>query len=477
MLKNIIYMVRVILIVVFVFSFGFHSQDLQSNNQDTTAKSIISISDSLFIAQNKPLSESEWEQIVAAIYTDSRNSMDEIVYDYFSNQRFNGSVVVAKGGIPVFSKHYGYADIDSKREITSESRFQLASVSKQFTAVAVLHLFQKGYLEIDSSMTVYLPELPYKNVTIRHLLSHEAGLPDYMWMIGKYWGQSTPPTNQDIVHIFENHPPKLKFQPGEKFSYSNTGYCFLAAIVERVSGMDFDEYMAKNFFEPFGMEETFAYSAAKDTLDSLIVRGYRYSNKKYYVVHENLMEGTYGDKGIYSTPNDLVKWAYGLQQGIALDQKHLALAFQPSGQTEKRDVHYGLGFRIFDGYNGKMIYHNGSWSGFRTTLRMFPEEDLTVVILANNSFRKTGPLARKLTKVVMSDYVANSVFELADNFINQKERGKIAIMNEKSLEDFRNLTQTMNSMERNWLAYEVGMYAESLFEESFEWYALSNELK
>lgn len=477
MLVKIMNKIRFVLVLLLLLSVGFQDGLLQSSGNDKGVQNIINKSDSLFIAQNKPLSGNEWDRVVQEIYSKTSASLKKATEYYEDNHRFNGAVLVAKDGVPVFETYIGKADFEYGKLLNNQSRFQLASVSKQFTAVAVLMLQQEGKLHIDSALTDYLPDLKYDHVTLRHLLTHKAGFPDYLWLISRHWEKDEPPQNRDIVDMLAKHPVRLQFKPGSKFRYSNTGYCLLAAVVEEVSGFDFDAFMKERVFKPLKMNDTFAYSAAKDTIDDTMVRGFRYSGGHYSKVQENLMEGTFGDKGIYSTPRDLVKWMQGLRQGKLLSEDLLELALSASDNSSDELVNYGMGFRIYDNYYGKMIYHNGSWSGFRTTLRSYPEEKVTIVVLSNNSYRKTGDMARALASAIMSDYEANTVYELAVDFTQEKQVPESELVTVGNITDLKNLQSVMIGMNRSWMAYRLNRFADELNQQTYEWIAMNQESK
>lgn len=468
---------RFIMILLLLIGWSFNDGLLQSNNNSAGTRGIINKADSLFIAQNKPLTSEEWSGLVKSVYRNTSASLHDSGERYRQQHRFNGAVMVAKDGVPVYEEYTGFADMGKKTPFDDSSRFQLASVSKQFTAVAVLMLQQQGKLHIDSTLTTYLPELPYEGVTLRHLLHHEAGFPGYMWLIARHWNEHTAPDNQDVVKMMAEHPVKLRFTPGSRFQYSNTGYSLLAAVAERVSGKDFDVFMQEAVFQPLNMEQSFAYSAAKDTLHPDMVRGFRYYNGKYHKVPENLMEGTYGDKNIYSTPRDLLKWAEGLYSGKLLNKELLDIALAPSDGSSSKTVNYGMGFRIYDTHPGKMVYHNGSWSGFRTTLRIIPEKDLTVIVLTNNSFRKTGEMARSLTSTITNDYDANTVYDLASSFVRNKPADEYAMLNQKDIDDLRSLQSIMTNMDRNWMAHRIGTFADEMNVHSYEWLAMNKDIR
>lgn len=455
---------------------GFQDGILHSNNNSSGVQSIIDKSDSLFIAQSKPITDAEWASIIKELYSPAKDSLKKISHQYQQKHRFNGAVLVAKGGVPVYEDYFGYADLKEQEPFDTANRFQLASVSKQFTAVATLMLQQQEKLHIDSSLAKYIPELPYHQVSIRHLLQHESGFPSYMWLIARHWEDTTPPDNNDIVKMLAEHPVRLKFTPGTRFRYSNTGYTLLAAVVERVSGQRFDNFLEENIFKPLNMNHSFAYSASRDTLKPGMVRGFRNYGSYYSLVAENLMEGALGDKNIYSTPEDLLKWMTALNSGKVLNENLLKKAFTPSDKNPHKINRYGMGFRIQNNeYTEKMVYHNGSWSGFRSTLRSIPEDDLTIILLSNNSFRQTGSMARSLTSAIQQDYHANSVYDIASSFVKEDEKGKSVMLSQKEAHDYRKLQAAMDGIDREWMAHEIGEYANKLEQQSFEWYAM-NEL-
>jgi len=174
---------------------------------------------------------------------------------------FSGSVLVARNGHVLFTRNTGFANYETLQDINENSVFQLASSSKQFTAMSILLLNKEGKIDLDASVTQYLPELPYTNVTIRNLLNHTSGLPDYIGFLNRYWhDKGVNPNNEDVVSIMAEKKLKLKFKPGSRFVYSNTGYVVLAAIVERISGLTFPQFAKKNIFEPLGMKNTFIHT-------------------------------------------------------------------------------------------------------------------------------------------------------------------------------------------------------------------------
>lgn len=466
-------------IVVLVISGGFSQNALQSGNQMTDVQDIIRKTDSILVSQHKPLGYGEKQHIVREIYSEAVDSLDHYLNRYASHSRFNGTVAVAKDGVVLFKKHHGYADMDKRIPVSDTSKFQLASVSKQFTAAAILKLYQEGRINLDSSITTYIPELPYKRVKIRHLLTHKSGFPSYMWIIARHWNENYAPSNEDLVQMISEHPVRLRFKPGKRFNYSNTGYCLLASVVERTSGLSFDEFLKDRFFDPLNMKRTFAFSSSDTAYTPDMVKGYNYHRSGYHEVSLNLMDGTYGDKGVFSTAEDLVKWTQALENGKVVDESLVKNAFSETFLDGGKEVEYGYGFRIYTSNAYDMIFHNGSWSGFRTTLRTFPEDGLTIVILTNNSFRDTGAMARNLTSAIYNDFEAGEVYDIVKSLILEGKEldsiSKKSIVDSWELHELRKVKRTVNSMNRRWMAHKIERFTRDAAISDDTYYALKEK--
>ena len=187
--------------------------------------------------------------------------IDSLMNALFSTHDFNGNVLVAEKGKILYSHSFGFANEKTKEKLTVNSIFETGSVSKQFTAMAIMILKEKGKLNLDDEVKKYIPELSnYNGITIRHLLNHTGGFPDYMEIMDTLFDKSKIATNKDIVAIYSKYKPKVLFEPNIKFEYSNTGYAFLATIIENVSGLSYSEYLRKNIFKPLKMKNTFVYN-------------------------------------------------------------------------------------------------------------------------------------------------------------------------------------------------------------------------
>jgi CubicO group peptidase (beta-lactamase class C family) len=338
------------------------------------------------------------KQIDRIFYEEKANKLDSVLKSITSKNHFNGNILVAYKGNCIFKESFGYADLIKKEELTTESVFQLASLSKQFTAMAVMILKEQGKINYDDSVTMYIPEIPYKGITIRMLLNHTAGLPNYMWLTEKHWTEKSIPYNEDIIKLLATTNTPLYFTPGRRFDYSNTGYVLLASIVERVSRKRFSKFMEEEVFIPLGMENTFVYSASfKNRKDKL--NGYHIRGKRYRVVDETINDGTVGDKGIYSTLDDLFKWDQSLYENVLVSEETMSEALSGFKIRNKYNVNYGFGFRLTQHNDKKVVYHHGRWNGFRTSIYRFVEDSNTIIILNHTSTALNSTIIRNIESV------------------------------------------------------------------------------
>ena len=317
---------------------------------------------------------------------------------------FHGSILVAKDKKVVYQNQIGYADFRKKTPLNSESVFQLASVSKQFTAAAIMQLKEKNKLKLTDSVNAYFPDFPYKNITIRNLLNHTSGLPKYFWVAEHEWKEKKPPTNKDLMEVLPISKAQRFFKPGRNFDYSNTGYFVLASIIEKVTGISFNQYLQKNIFEPLNMKNSYVYSYQNDTIRKNQLKGYRlYRGWKHIKIGNTVNDAIVGDKNVYSTLEDLFKWTYGLNSELLITQESLDLMYTKGETIYGRKVPYGFGFRV-DTRNEKNIYHYGKWNGFSTALTNYIEEDIVVIVLEHTSYNSLKYLNKKIKKIVTENF-------------------------------------------------------------------------
>lgn len=350
------------------------------------------------------------EQIIDVSNVDSSyqiaaEKLDSLFQSVHKNFDFHGSILVAKNDCILIHKNYGYAHFNPKTELNENSVYQLASVSKQFTAVAVLILYEKNELALDDSVCNYLPNFPYKNITIRQLLHHTSGLPMYFWLAEHKWKGKTPPLNSEMVEMMNEHKLPLFFYPGRKFDYSNTGYFILASIVEEVSGMPFGEFLNLNIFTPLNMTNSYVYRFGYDSIRENQIEGYRkYKHRWHIAIPGTVNDAVVGDKNVYSTTEDLYKWITGLNSGKIISKKTLNLMYTPGETSRGRKVPYGFGVRIRQNNAGKVIYHNGKWNGFNSALKHYLHENLVIVLLEHCSFNYPNYLTNKVRSIVNEQF-------------------------------------------------------------------------
>jgi CubicO group peptidase (beta-lactamase class C family) len=333
-----------------------------------------------------------------------RHKLDSLLKRIHKRHDFHGAVLVAKNEKIVYENQIGTADFKKKTPLNKESVFQLASVSKQFTAAAIMLLNERNQIKLTDTVNTYFPDFPYKAVTIKNLLNHTAGLPKYFWIAEHEWQQEKAPTNSEMMEFLESTDVKRYFKPGRNFDYSNTGYFVLASIVEKISGTSFSSFLKKNIFEPLQMDHSYVYSFENDAIREHQLDGYRmYRGWRHVKIPSTVNDAIVGDKNIYTTAEDLFKWTKGLNSGSFLSKQSLALMYSKGESVYGKKIPYGFGFRI-DTKGENSIYHYGKWNGFSTGLTTYLEDNLVVIVLEHTSFNALKALNRKIKKIVIENF-------------------------------------------------------------------------
>jgi CubicO group peptidase (beta-lactamase class C family) len=317
--------------------------------------------------------------------------MDKVVQSYVDAKQFMGSVLVARGEDVVFSKSVGSANLEWNIANTPATKFRIGSMTKQFTAASILLLEERGKLKIDDPVKKYLPNAPavWDKITIFNVLTHSAGIPNFTSFPEYAKLQAFPNTPEQIVATFKDKP--LDFEPGSKFSYSNSGYVLLGYLIEKISGESYEKFLRENIFTPLGMKDS-----GYDSNSAIIERrasGYAPSpagpvNAEY--VH---MSVPHGAGALYSTTQDLLKWQLALYDGKVLKPASLAKMTTPF----KDDYAFGLIVRTTDGR--KQMWHNGGIQGFNSSMAWYPESKTTVVVLANLNGQAADQMLPQLAAV------------------------------------------------------------------------------
>ena len=335
-----------------------------------------------------------------------RHKLDSLLKRINKRHDFHGAVLVAKNEKIVYSNQIGTADFKKKTLLNKESVFQLASVSKQFTAAAIMLLNERNQIKLTDSVNTYFPDFPYKGVTIKNLLNHTAGLPKYFWIAEHKWQQKNAPSNSEMMELLTSSKVLRFFKPGHNFDYSNTGYFVLASIVEKVSGTSFSSFLKKNIFEPLQMKHSYVYSFENDSIRKNQLDGYRlYRGWRHLKIPSTVNDAIVGDKNVYTTVEDLFKWTKGLNSGSFLTKESLALMYSKGENVYGRKVPYGFGFRI-DTKGENSIYHYGKWNGFSTGLTTYLEDNLVVIVLEHTSYNALKSLNKKIKKIVAENFGA-----------------------------------------------------------------------
>jgi CubicO group peptidase (beta-lactamase class C family) len=255
-------------------------------------------------------------------------------------------------------------------------------VTKQFTSAAIMILHDRGLVDFNDPIQKYFPELPYKDVTIRLLLGHRSGIPDYMCFAGPYWKNKKEfLTNADVLDILIKHHPRSEFVPNKRYKYSNTGYALLALVVEKVSGLSYHDFMEQHVFTPLGMKHSFVWDPTRLRPKVFFTQGY---DKNLLPAHDDYLSGVVGDKGVYTTVDDMFTWDEALSSGELIRQSTLAEAFTPLSLENKYDSNYGYGWRIAAENSGhKIIFHAGWWRGYTSLYVRRPEDKTCIIVLSN----------------------------------------------------------------------------------------------
>ncbi len=311
--------------------------------------------------------------------------IDHQITSLLIDSGFNGNVLIARYGMLIYERSFGFSSFRRSEPMNIETTFQLASISKTFTAAAVLMLQQEGKLDIDHKVKQYIPEFPYDNITIRQMLTHTSGLQNYMWLVERFWKKSKLPDNEDVLQLFLNHPRGLNFTPGQRFDYSNTGFVFLGLLIERVSGVKYAQFIHDNIFTPLGMNRSFVYDLHQPIVIDNRAYGYRQSRGRHIIIPDDPLDGPLGDKGIFSTVHDLFKWDQALHRSALLPPQAWQEAFANARLSNDTLVDYGLGWRLQTFLGKKIVHHPGRWHGFRTSFKRFPEDHTTIIVLSNNN--------------------------------------------------------------------------------------------
>ena len=346
------------------------------------------------------------------VENDKTQRLDSVYSAHFERNEFNGNILVAEKGEIIFQKSFGIANEETNEKLNVQTSFELASVSKQFTAMGIVQLQKEGKLSYDDLISKYVPELNhYQGITIKNLLIHTGGLPDYMSIMEENWDTSKIATNEDVIEIFEKLKPEKEFNPNQKYSYSNTGYLLLGTIIERVSGKSFGDYLKEKIFESLEMENTFVYRRRYNPkkVDNY-ASAYIYSDslKRNVLPDESpeenkviYLDGIVGDGMVNSNLIDLYKWDRALYGNELVNDEDKKLIFSSYPTENKEETGYGFGWFVRnDSLYGKRVLHTGRWAGYLTIIERHIDTDKIIIQLINIENKITTSPAKYVRKIL-----------------------------------------------------------------------------
>jgi CubicO group peptidase (beta-lactamase class C family) len=320
------------------------------------------------------------------------------------NNTMNGSFLVAKNGQILFERYNGFANKNEGTKITPETPVQIASVSKVLTATAVLKLVNAGKIDLDQKVNTILKTFPYEECTIRMLLDHRTGMRNYAYFTDRdksIWDRHNQLTNKDILDILATKDIGLEAKTGTRFSYCNTNYAMLALIIEKITGLSYKEAMSEMIFKPLGMTHTYVFDDDKDR--KKIVPSYKGNGVE---IGFDYLDNVYGDKNIFSTARDLLKFDRARQSPDFLKPELLKQVYTGYSNERKGTKNYGLGIRMINWETGQNFYfHNGWWHGNTSSYITLMKEGVTIIALSNKMTRNTYAV-RKLAPI-FGDYPFN----------------------------------------------------------------------
>jgi len=330
---------------------------------------------------------------------ETAEKVEDYYKKYINTGSFSGGFLMAKNGEVIYEDYTGYSNYANKDKITWKTPMHVASVGKVITSVSILKLVDEKKIDLDEKVSTYLSGFPYETITVRHLLNHRSGLPYYgnFTEIPGMWDRKKTITNKDVLELLKTKNIKLESKPDTRFKYCNTNYVLLASIVEEITGKTFQEALKEMIFVPLKMHNTFVFDDIKNK--DTVTQSYHANNKK---MHWDYLDGTYGDKNIYTTPRDLLKLDKALYSSKFLSKNIKEQMFKGYSYEKKGANNYGLGLRMIEpleGLGDKYTFHNGWWRGNKTSYVTLQKDTIAIICFNNKNSAlayKTKLLAGKL---------------------------------------------------------------------------------
>lgn len=320
--------------------------------------------------------------------------LDSTLTLLYKTNRFNGTVLYAEKGKIVYKKAFGVVDHRTNKPLQTTAAFNLASVTKQFICMSILILQERGQLQLDDDCKKYLPELPYDNISIRNLMTHVSGIPEYFGVFQRYKSPLDTLTNEKLIQLYALHKPSLDFANGTKWQYCNTNYALLVSIIERISKMPMDAFLQKNITIPLGLTDTYMYHLLMPSVPLNHVYGFEELGEKRKLNDLTPFDGVTGDGNIYSSVEDLYKWEQSLSTEKLVTKQTFAQALEPVKLKDGTTYPYGFGWFI-DKEREQQYWHTGGWAGFINLIYRDVKNQRTLVVLSSGSNGLANRTARQ----------------------------------------------------------------------------------
>jgi N-acyl-D-amino-acid deacylase len=314
-------------------------------------------------------------------------TLDSALTYLHERDMFNGTALFAENGKILYKKAFGTANIATKEPLRTNSAFNLASISKQFFCMMVMILQEQGKLNYDDKVQKHLPDFPYDTITIRHLMTHTSGVPEYFDVLLRHTKSTDTINNAEMIAVFKAVKPALDFKTGEKWNYSNTNYVYLASLIEQVSGQKVATFFQERIVKPLGLKETYIYNLDMPTSPKNRVYGFKYLEGKQKLDDLTRFDGIVGDGNIYSSVEDLLVWEQSFSTEKLVKQSTIKEALTPVKLNYGTTYNYGFGWFIqpdSTGKTGLKVSHTGGWAGFRNLISRYVDKKQTLILLCSN---------------------------------------------------------------------------------------------
>lgn len=357
---------------ILLFTFGI-LQSCSSSTPHTTPKNSV---------------DNTKKDSIALIYNPANGDkrIDAFMKELHRKYAFNGNVLVAQKGKIIYENAIGWADYLHRDSLKINSAFELASVSKPFTSTAIMMLVEEKKLKLSQDVRDFFPDFPYAGITVKMLLSHRSGMMNYVYFTDNIWksehrDEKKGMTNQEVMGLIAKYKPAPYTKPNQRFHYNNSNFMVLAAIIEKVTGKPYANFMKERIFKPAGMKNTNVYSKAVYSKIPVDVVGHDRIWRRS--VAQNFLDGPVGDKGIYSTVGDLYLFDRAMRENRLIKKQSQDSAYAPHNDMVRGHFNYGYGWRTFKGDGHQIVYHTGWWHGFRHIYVRDLNKDITVILLSN----------------------------------------------------------------------------------------------